>query len=173
VTPIGAILRGIVAGAAGVVAMDVFWYVRYRRGGGRSGPLGYEFGAEKDWTKVSAPGKLGKRLIEGFTQDELPAERAPLVNNAMHWAYGLGWGAIYGVVAGSLRDPRPLIGPAFGAVVWVAGYALLPLAKLYKPIWEYDAKTLGQDLAGHLLFGVGTGVAFRLLTGNGSSRRAR
>lgn len=173
VTPIGAVLRGIVAGAVGVVAMDAYWYARYRLSGGRSGVLSYEFGAEKDWEKVSAPGKLGKRLIEGLMQEEFPAEKAPLVNNTMHWAYGLGWGAVYGIVAGSLRSPAPLVGPAFGSFVWATGYALLPLAKLYKPIWEYDAKTLGLDLAGHLLYGAGTGVAFRLLTGNGSSARTR
>ena len=35
VTPLGAILRGLVAGAVGTAAMDVVWYLRYRRGGGK------------------------------------------------------------------------------------------------------------------------------------------
>ena len=72
-------------------------------------------------------------------------------------------GAAYGVVAGSLRQPLPLYGPPFGAVVWASSYVLLPEAGLYKPIWEYDAKTLARDLAAHLCYGAGTGTAFWLL----------
>ena len=170
-TPMGAVVRGIAAGTAGVAAMDGFSYVRYRLAGGRSRPLSYEFGTERDWEKVSAPGKVGKRLIEGFTQQELPVDKAPLVNNAMHWGYGLGWGVAYGIMAGSLRNPRPLLGPVFGAAVWLAGYAFLPLAKVYQPIWEYDTKTLVQDLSGHLVYGAGVGIVFRLLANNGGRCR--
>jgi hypothetical protein len=39
------------------------------------------------------------------------------------------------------------------------------LAKLYKPIWEYDPKTLADDLSAHLVYGVGTATAFQLAAG--------
>lgn len=169
-SPLGAVARGVAAGAAGVVAMDGFWYVRHLVGGGRTAPLTFEFGAERDWDQVSAPGKVGKRLIEGFTQEELPADKAPLVNDAVHWTYGMTWGAVYGLLVGSLRTPRSLLGLPFGAAVWMAGYSFLPLAKLSKPIWEYDPKTLTPELAAHLFYGLGTGVAFQLLIGIGRGR---
>ena len=35
-TPLGAIGRGLIAGAVGSLAMDVLWYARYRRGYGGS-----------------------------------------------------------------------------------------------------------------------------------------
>ena len=35
----------------------------------------------------------------------------------------------------------------FGAAVWTTGYVILPEAGIYKPIWEYDAKTLARDLS--------------------------
>jgi hypothetical protein len=54
--------------------------------------------------------------------------------------------AAYGVLAGSLRRPHALYGLPFGAAVWASGYVVLPEAGLYKPIWEYDAKTLARDL---------------------------
>jgi uncharacterized membrane protein YagU involved in acid resistance len=73
------------------------------------------------------------------------------------------WGALYGVLAGSQRKPHVLAGVPFGVVVWATGYAVLPAAGLYKPIWEYDAKTLASDLSGHLAHGAGTGAAFWLL----------
>jgi hypothetical protein len=47
--------------------------------------------------------------------------------------------------------------------VWAAGYVILPEGGLYKPIWEYDVKTLAWDLTGHLAYGAGTGVTFLLL----------
>lgn len=35
-------------------------------------------------------------------------------------------------------------------------------------MWEYDGTTLRKDLSAHLLFGLSTGTAFRLLgLGNG------
>lgn len=56
------------------------------------------------------------------------------------------------------------IGIAFGSIVWATSYVVLPLVKLYKPIWEYDGKTLAKDLIAYLTFGLGTGAAFRLLS---------
>jgi hypothetical protein len=67
-------------------------------------------------------------------------------------------------VAGSLRNPRILYGLPFGAAVWAGGYVVLPAAKLYKPIWEYDRKTLAKDLSAHLVYGLGTAAAVRLLS---------
>jgi hypothetical protein len=56
------------------------------------------------------------------------------------------------------------IGIVFGSIVWATSYFVLPLVKLYKPIWEYDGKTLAKDLIAYLTFGLGTGAAFRLLS---------
>ena len=66
------------------------------------------------------------------------AQTAPAwpLSTAMHWGYGSAAAALYGVVAGSLREPSPLYGLPFGAAVWAAGYVVLPEAGIYKPIWE-------------------------------------
>jgi len=63
-----------------------------------------------------------------------------------------------------LRKPKPLYGLPLGAAAWASGYVVLPEAGLYKPIWEYDAKTLAGDLSAHLGYGAGTGVTFSLIT---------
>ena len=42
---------------------------------------------------------------------------------------------------------------------------MLPLAKVYEPIWKYDAPTLGKDLSAHLVYGLATGAAFAGLSG--------
>lgn len=174
-TPVGAVVRGLLAGAAGTAAMDLVWWIRYRRGGGQQGPLQWEFSARSvhDWDGVNAPGQVGKRLVEGFTQKEIPRQRAGLVNDVVHWSYGVAWGAAYGLVAGSLvatrAGGRPLrgavAGTLFAPAVWLAGYAALPRADLYKPISEYGAATLWKDLSAHLAYGAGTGAAFAVLGG--------
>lgn len=103
--------------------------------------------------------------MEGLFQREVPSEWAAFANNVTHWSYGIAWGALYGLVAGSLRSPRLRHGLALGPIVWASGYVVLPLAKLYKPMWEYDAKTLGRDLCAHTVYGLGTAAAFRALAG--------
>lgn len=60
---------------------------------------------------------------------------------------------------------RTLHGLPFGAVVWASGCAVLPATGLYRPVWEYDARTLARDLSAHLAYGMGTGAAFRLFAG--------
>ncbi len=163
-TPLGAITRGLVAGAVGTLAMDTLLYLRYRRGGGTD-PFGrWEFsGTVQNWDDAPAPAQVGRRLFEGLFQRKLPDHRAALVNNITHWAYGIAAGAQFGLLAGSLRKPRAALGVPFGAAVWATGYAVLPPAGLYRPIWEYDRATLARDLSAHLLFGATTGTAFRAL----------
>lgn len=164
-TPIGAIGRGLAAGAVGTAAMDLLWFSRFKRGGGEESFLAWEFTPGlSDWSQAPAPAQIGKRLVEGVLQVEIPAQRAGLVNNATHWGYGMLGAAQYGIVAGSLAAPRILYGLPFGATVWTTSYVVLPVAHLYKPIWKYDLSTLAQDLSAHLVYGLTTAVAFDLLS---------
>jgi hypothetical protein len=162
-TPLGAISRGLVASAVGTLAMDALWFGRYRKGGGESAFPAWEFSSGLDsWDQAPAPAQVGKRLVEGLFGRELPPQRAALVNNLTHWGYGMLGGVQYGIVAGSLRAPRVSYGIPFGASIWALGYAVLPAAKLYKPIWDYDAKTLAKDLSAHLVYGLGTATAYKV-----------
>jgi len=169
-TPIGALARGLAAGAVGTLALDLVGFAAYRRGGGTSSFPDWELSADLDgWDGAPAPAQVGKRLVEGLFQIRLPAHRARLVNNVTHWGYGMFGGAQYGLVVGSLRAPRIWYGVPFGAGFWGSGYVVLPAAKLYKPIWEYDRATLAKDLGAHLAYGLTTSAVFRLL----SPRRRR
>ena len=78
-SPLGAIVRGAIAGAAGTAAMDAAQYAQYRRGGGTQ-----QFGAWEtsegldDWESAPAPAKLAKRVFEGVAQRELKPGKARL-----------------------------------------------------------------------------------------------
>lgn len=163
-TPVGAVVRGLLASAVGTLAMDMALFASYRRDGGTSGFWKWESSRSvRHWDEAPAPAQVGKRLVEGLFQLELPDERARLVNNLTHWAYGLLAGAQYGLVVGSLPASRIWYGVPFGATVWSGGYVILPAAGLYRPIWEYDWRTLAKDLGAHLVYGVSTAAVFSRL----------
>jgi len=164
VTPLAAVASGLLAGAVGTVCLDTVQYLKYRRAGGKQNPLAWEFAPVKTWEAAPDPGQAAKRVIEGFTQRKLPDRWAFAISTAAHWGYGSSAAALYGIAAGSLGEPYARYGLPFGAAVWAASYVVLPEAGLYKPVWEYDAKTLAIDLGAHLAYGAGTGAAFRLLT---------
>jgi hypothetical protein len=171
-TPLGVIVRGAAAGAVGTLAMDLVWYARYRREGGNSGFTDWEFSAGVDsWDSAPVPAQFGKRIFEGLFRRDLPPQTAGLVNNVTHWVTGMGWGATFGVLSGSVPTRRAWHGLVFGAGVWVQSYAVLVPAKLYKPPWDYDAVTLWKDLSAHLVYGLGTATAFRVLAGRSDRRR--
>lgn len=164
-SPLGAVVRGTIAAAAGTAAMDVLWYRRYRRAGGQDGFLAWETAKGLDsWEAAPAPAKVGMRLVGGFLGRDIPPSQARLLTNAVHWAYGMGAGAAYGIGAGTLGPRRVYLGPPFGAAVWASSYVALPLAGVYKPIWEYDLPALCKDLSAHLLFGTVTGLTFAALS---------
>ena len=95
-TPLGAVTRGLVAGTIGTLAMDALLYAEYRRGGGKSEFGRWEFSADVEtWDQAAAPAQVGRRLFEGLFQRQLPDSRAGLVNNIMHWGYGIANGAAY------------------------------------------------------------------------------
>jgi hypothetical protein len=162
-TPIAAVASGVVAGAVGTAAMDTLRYLRYRRGGGTDSLPEWEFAPIDSWEQAPDPGLVTKRLVEGFTQREIGDRWAWLTSTLAHWCYGSAWGAIYGIMAGSLRRPRAWYGLPFSTVVWASGYLVLPEAGVYKPIWEYNSATLARDLTAHLGYGAGTGAAFWVL----------
>ena len=154
---------GLLAGAAGTIAMDLVWFVRYKRGGGKSSFPKWEFASAPDnWEDASAPARVGKLLLETATHTELPKSQIGLMTNLMHWGYGVQWGVVLAFAVGDGSRATMKQAPLLGALVWLASYVSLPIAGFYKPIWSYDLKTLWQDLSAHLVYGLGAVLAFKL-----------
>jgi hypothetical protein len=139
--PLTAVAAGLLAGAVGTVCLDAVQYLKYRRTGGTDNPVAWEFAPVENWETAPDPGQVAKRVIEGSAA-----------------------GAAYGIVAGSLPRPHPRYGLSLGAALFANDYIALPVAGLYKPIWEYDVKTLAWDLGAHLAYGAGTGTTFWLVS---------
>jgi len=144
--------------------MDFVLYKRYRRDGGPDSFLRWEFaGAVMSWDDASAPGQVGMKLERAVIRRPPPDSWARTTTNLTHWATGIGWGLQYGVLGGKTARHARLLALALGPTAWLSSYVVLPLAKVYKPIWDYDAKTLGDDLSAHLVFGTATAAVFAAL----------
>ena len=161
-------IAGAVAGAVGTAAMDIVWFRRYRRGGGKDTFWSWESAAGvRSWDQASAPGRLGRQVLRALGQDP-PQEWARPTTNLVHWATGIGWGLQYGVLA-AVAPGRPWARAlALGPAAWSASYVILPLAKVYQPIWTYDAATLAKDFSAHLAYGTTTAAAFAAMRRQGS-----
>ena len=160
----GRLVLGALAGVAGTAAMDALWYLRYRRDGGGDGPWRWETAqAVTTWEQASAPGQLGRKVAQATLRRPPPDTWARSTTNLIHWATGAGWGLQYAVLAGRTAVAPWLPAVALGPVAWLSSYVVLPLAKVYRPIWEYDARTLGRDLSAHLVYGLATSGAYAAL----------
>ena len=51
----------------------------------------WEFGGVDKWDDVSAPGQVGKRVIEGFLGHDVPDQCAGLTENIVHCDNGVAW----------------------------------------------------------------------------------
>ena len=158
---------GAVSGVAGTAAMDLLQYLRYRRGGGEQSPLRWE-SAEgvTSWDAAPAPGQLGEKLARRISGAPLADHWARTMTNTVHWATGAGWGLQYALVTGSPSQHAVVRALALGPAAWLSGYAVLPLAGVYEPIWRYDLRTLGTDLSAHVVYGAVTSAAYALLSGS-------
>ena len=167
--PVKTAVLGATAGAAGTAAMDLMQYRGYRKGGGTEGLFAWETarGVNK-WEDASAPGQFGKRVAERITGRPLPDQWARLTTNLVHWTTGLAWGAQFGIASGLSVRHRGALSVLLGPTVWLSGYVILPLANVYKPIWEYDRATLIKDFGSHMIYGSITAASFATLTRTGS-----
>ena len=99
-----------------------------------------------------------------MTHEDPPDAWARAATNVVHWATGIGWGVQYGVLAARTSRRPVLRAVALGPAAWLSSYVLLPLIGVYRPIWEYDAKTLADDLGPHLVYGATTSAVRAVLT---------
>ena len=119
---------------------------------------GDEGGTDED----PAPAQAVRKVL-GAVGFEPPRSWTPYLTQGAHWAYGLGWGSVYGLLR--RRAGHPLVaGLAFGLGVWGASYAQLVPLGIYEPPWTYPAGVLAEDVSYHAIYGLGVAGAYAALT---------
>lgn len=148
-SPLGALGRGLVAGAAGTAALTTSQLVAAKLTGGEM---------------PTAAGVVARRIAEGVFQKNVPADRDPALNQAMHWTYGSAWGGVYGLTQATLRWPVLPHGLLFGSLVGTAGTGLLPALGLMPPPWEVPPSALAVNTMHHLVYGLAAAGTFHALS---------
>jgi hypothetical protein len=164
VSPLGAVTRGVVAGLVGTAAMTAHQEIRARIREARH-PAGERTGEEPvdPWQSAPAPAQVARRVLEGVFQRQVPPEEISTLTNAMHWTYGAGWGAVYGLLRSSIGGSSAAFGPAFGFTVWAMSYVELVPMGLYEPPWDYAVTSIANDIGYHLTYGTATAMAYAVL----------
>lgn len=167
-TPLGAVARGLVAGAAGTGAMTGWQELSAKLQASGSPSGGDEPQTDEErWEQAPAPAQVARRVLKGVLGQQVGPDRIGLLTNVMHWGYGITWGALYGLLEGSRAEQRPLRdGLGFGTAVWAASYAQLVPMGLYQPPWKYAPGELALDWSYHGAYGAGVGIAYRLVAGS-------
>ncbi|HEU5003996.1 MAG TPA: hypothetical protein VFW71_14635 [Actinomycetota bacterium] len=168
-SPLRTVVDGAAAGLMGTIAMDAVRYAEARRSGSTGSFKDFELArAVRGWDSAPAPGQFGRRLIEGLRQKPLDASKAQPTTAAVHVATGALWGALFGLVAGSLDRGRWAWAVLYGPLVWGANYGVLSALGLYRGVTEEEPSSVAKDIGVHLVYGLSGALAYRLV-----HRRAR
>jgi uncharacterized membrane protein YagU involved in acid resistance len=95
---------------------------------------------------------------------QLTEEQKPRAGTFVHYAFGAGVGALYGVLTELAPGVRAGLGLPFGAAVWLGAHVItVPALGLAKPPTERPLEKEAQELGLHLVYGLVSEVIRRLL----------
>ncbi|RYU09829.1 hypothetical protein [Nocardioides iriomotensis] len=137
---------GVVAGLIGTAAMTVSSAVEARVRGRQAS---------------TAPAKAAERVlgIDRFATTSAENRFSTLV----HWGYGTGWGVARGVLGAAGLSPTAAA-PVHFAAMWGGAAVMLPSLGVAPPITRWGSEEVAIDVFHHLVYEVGTGLAYALLT---------
>ncbi|MBA3439002.1 MAG: DUF1440 domain-containing protein [Pyrinomonadaceae bacterium] len=108
--------------------------------------------------------RLANAVSVGVSGHELTRSEKHTAGTALHYAYGISMGGLYGAAA----ELAPIItigaGLAYGASVWVvADEGVVPALGLSKSAAEYPLSVHAYALSSHLVYGLTTEVVRRVV----------
>ena len=154
--------KGLAAGAAAGVlgswVMNKFQALLSRAS--QSGGQQQQRKSSDDPATVKAAGEVSRRLLHR----ELEGSEKQTAGEIAHYAMGVVSGAVYGVTAAAFPVASAGLGLVFGTALWlIADETTVPALGLSKGPWEYPVSSHASALASHLVYGISTDLARRLL----------
>lgn len=142
---LGAITRGMVAGAVGTIAMTISERLEMAVTGREASQV---------------PGQVGAHLLPGRDPDAQPDVEA--LNSPVHWAHGVGMGALRGLLdVGGVRGPTATA--AHFALFWGADAALYRGQGIADVPWRWSGDELASDVLHKGVYAVATGAVYDAL----------
>jgi hypothetical protein len=150
--------RGVLAGVAGTAVMTAYQLaVAKAQGKPLVTPVPHR------WADAPPPAQVAKKAADAIDQGQrFTRESVPLLTNAVHWLYGISWGAVYALAA---REDTDAIhgGLLFGSGVWAAAYAELVPLGVYEAPWKSSKEELALDWSYHAVYGLAVAGAYAAL----------
>lgn len=148
----GAIGKGLLAGLAGTAAITLSQMI------------------EMKITKrepSEAPVKVASQVTGAAPADESQKEK---LSNEIHYAYGISWGVVRGLLglAGLKGLPATLV--HFGAI-WATELIMLPKYDAAPPVDEQEPKSVAIDALHHAVYAVAAGLAYDALDAGSDNQR--
>jgi len=139
-----AVGKGLFAGAVGTVSMTVSSTVEVKvRGRGSS----------------SAPADAAGKVLGVQPRDEDGQAR---FSTAVHWGYGIGWGAARGLIELAEPSPRTAAATHFAAV-WGSSLVMLPALDVAPAPWKQPPSGVAMDAFHHMVYAAGTSAAYAVI----------
>jgi putative membrane protein len=108
-----------------------------------------------DEEEDDAAERLANAISEGVFDHELSRSEKEVAGTAVHYAFGVTTGALYGAVAEILPNVTAGVGLPFGAFIWLtADEGAVPALGLSKSPTEYPLSTHAYALASHFVYGL-------------------
>lgn len=143
---LGALGRGMVAGAVGTAVMTLSETLEMSLAG-RAGS--------------QVPGEVGAHLLPG--RDPQSRTDIATLNSPIHWAHGISMGALRGVLdLAGLRGPAA--SAAHFALMWGGDAALYRSLGVADVPWRWTPAELGTDMLHKGVYAVATGAAYDALS---------
>ena len=179
----GDVLKGLVAGAIGGLVASVVMNQFQKLVGGLITAEKRSHGAQslqqgsphhgiarelekrgEDDAKDDAAGRLANAISVGIFDRELTGSEKETSGTALHYAYGISMGAVYGAAAEVLPGVTVGAGLPYGAFIWLgADEGVVPLLGLSKSPTEYPLSIHAYALASHLVYGLTTEAVRRVV----------
>jgi hypothetical protein len=108
--------------------------------------------------------KAAEAITEPLGLELRDRQQRKRAGNAVHWAYGMAWGAGYALITRRFGSIPLLSGVVLGTGLWAIGDEILvPALGLAPKAGEFPVTTHAKALGGHLAYGAGVDATYRLL----------
>lgn len=175
----GNLLTGLLGGAIGVMAMDLFsQQIMPLLQSNEDGQSGQNEQSSRQQNNAldsislvgrhhrqqeSSTAALGRQVYQWLANEEPGKETKQALSYGVHWGYGIAQGGVYGAWQGNADNSLGedvAKGIAFGTALWLFGdEGVVPMLGLQKGPTASPLSTHAERLAMHLVYGAATAAA--------------
>ncbi|HUE75532.1 MAG TPA: DUF1440 domain-containing protein, partial [Chloroflexota bacterium] len=165
-TPLGAVMKGAMAGLAGTVVMTYAMKTVPTLMQSTQAKGTRPARRQSDGESLEPPAQLARKVGSEVLEQPVDAEQAKEIGQGIHWAYGMSWGVLFGIIQGTLWLSPLKFGVLLGTLVWAVGPNwLVPLMKIGPEPSKQPTEQTVMSWAFHALFGVVTALSFSAMEG--------